>query len=114
MIVHGSLSAVAVVLILWWRVVSIVAVTIVIKKDDGAMNVTVLAVYNIGSHCSHSLMFLRLGHVEGTLCQGQEFSFRLGGLDEERELRQERQSCSCRRLEVATITNSSRGKILKE
>ena len=45
------------------------------KNDGGAMNVTALAVYNVGeSHCTDSLMFLRRGHVEGTLCQGQELT----------------------------------------
>jgi len=41
------------------------------KNDGGAMNVTVLAVYNIGSHCTDSLMILRWGRVEGSLSQGQ-------------------------------------------
>ena len=45
------------------------------KNDGGAMNVTALAVYNVGeSHCTDSLMFLRRCHVEGTLCQGQELT----------------------------------------
>ena len=42
------------------------------KNDGGAMNVTALAVYNVGeSHCTDSLMILRWGRVEGSLSQGQ-------------------------------------------